>query len=233
MIRNLKALGLALVAVFAMGAVMASAASAQGKLTSDGPVTLDGSQTGAASANQLSAFGSTVQCTTVTYTGHKSDVTPHALIPSGSSSATINPSYSGCTANTSLGVKPATVDLTSCDFELTIGAATAGGGGWGVTAHLDCDTGDEAHVEIYNDANHTERICTVTFGEQTAHGADVLNTSGGHIGLLGTFTGIVAKREGLCLLDGKGTNTTSATLSTDVTVSGTDENEEPTAIEIS
>jgi hypothetical protein len=44
---RLKTLGLALVAVFALSAVAASAASAQqGKLTSDGPVTLTITETG-------------------------------------------------------------------------------------------------------------------------------------------------------------------------------------------
>ena len=45
MIRNLKVLGLALVAVFAMSAMVASAASA-GVLTSDGPVKIKATETG-------------------------------------------------------------------------------------------------------------------------------------------------------------------------------------------
>lgn len=49
MIRNLKALGLALVAAFAMSAVTTSVASAQqGTLTSDGPVTLKTNELGIA-----------------------------------------------------------------------------------------------------------------------------------------------------------------------------------------
>ncbi len=54
MIRNLKALGLTLAAVFAMSAIAASAASAQqGTLTSDGPVTLYGTETGPAGSNAI------------------------------------------------------------------------------------------------------------------------------------------------------------------------------------
>lgn len=66
--RNLKALGLAAVAVLAFSAVAASAASAQqGKLTSDGPVTLTGEDTG---VNFFKAFGSEVRCPDSKYTGH-------------------------------------------------------------------------------------------------------------------------------------------------------------------
>jgi hypothetical protein len=49
MARRLNALGIALVVVLALSAMAASVAAAQvGKLTSDGPVTLFGSQTGEA-----------------------------------------------------------------------------------------------------------------------------------------------------------------------------------------
>ena len=92
MARNLKALGLALFVVFALSAVAASAASAQvGKLTSDGPVTLFGTQTGEAKNNALIAFGGETTCTKASYTAHKYNVTPHDDIPSGESSITITP----------------------------------------------------------------------------------------------------------------------------------------------
>lgn len=238
MIRNLKALGLALIAVFAMGAVVVSSASAQGKLTSTGPFTLKGAQTGAAGANRLEAFGSTVECTTVTYVGHKafSTTNPKELIPNNATAATVSPTYKGCTANTSLGIKPATVEMTSCDFTLTLTGFTTPPGGYGVPAHLECkNVGEEAHVEIYNDAAHTERICTITFAPQTPNHEDVhlLNTPSGHLGLVGTYTGIVAKREGVCLLDGKGTNTATAKLALDVTIEGFNSVGEKTAVSVS
>jgi hypothetical protein len=237
MTRNLKALGLALVAVFAMGAVMASAASAQAKLTSTGPVTLIGKQTGAAAANQLSAFGATWTCTTVTYTGHKtkSTTTPKALIANGDTTATITPHYSGCSANTAIGVKPVTVKMTSCDYTFTLGTYNpAGLGSAPVTAHVECNVlGDQIHVEIYNDAAHTEVFCTVTFGVQTTTGGTLSNTAGGLVDINGTFTAIAAKREGLCLLDGKGTNTATATLATDVSVEGKNAAGEKTNISVS
>ena len=60
MIRNLKALGLALVAVFAMSAMAASASSAS--VTSDGPFTLTGTETGGTETNYLEAFGLKTKC---------------------------------------------------------------------------------------------------------------------------------------------------------------------------
>jgi hypothetical protein len=230
MIRNLKVLGLALAAVCALGATMASAASAA-QLTSDGPVTLVGTQTGGVGANVLSAYGSTVECGTVTYTGHKSEstTTPKELIPNGATAVTIAPHYSACEDGEG---HPVTVKMTSCDYTLTIGAATESK--WGVTADLQCATaGDEVHVEVYNDEAHTERICTITFGAQSRSGAHILNTTGGHLGLQGTFSGITAKREGLCLLLGGGTSTSTATLTLDVTVTGKNAEGEDTAISIS
>jgi hypothetical protein len=58
MTSKLKTLGLALVAAFAIGAVAASAASAQnGIFTSDGPATLIGTQTGTEFENLITVFG--------------------------------------------------------------------------------------------------------------------------------------------------------------------------------
>jgi hypothetical protein len=236
MTRNLKALGLALVAVCAMGAVMASAASAQGKLTSTGPFTLVGEQTpGEVSKNQLGAFGSTVHCKTAHFTGHKSEstTTPKELLASGATAATVTGLYGGCTDGTG---RPATVSMTDCDYTLTLGAATAGG--WGVSAQLQCKkAGEEAHVEVFNDAAHKERLCTITFAPQTPPVSHAHLFNGGgtpdDVNLVGSFTGIVAKREGLCLLDGKGTNTTTATLSLDLTVKARNAGGGPTDLTVS
>jgi hypothetical protein len=124
--------------------------------------------------------------------------------------------------------------MTGCDFTFSLGAATAGG--FGVGASLVCkNAGEEAHVEVFNDAAHTERICTVTFAAQTPT-SDVHafnGTPNGDIGITGTFTNIVAKREGLCLLLGGGTNTATVQLHIDIRVAGTNAEGGTTDISVS
>ena len=91
MTRILKALGLALVAVFALSAVAASTASAQqGTLTSDGPVTLTATETGVGQ-NWFEAFAAKIECPGSTFTGHKVATTPHTPISSGATEATLTP----------------------------------------------------------------------------------------------------------------------------------------------
>jgi hypothetical protein len=101
MIRNLKALGLALVAVFALSAVAASAASAQqGFITSTGPVTLDGVEDGTNyfEIHNLEPFGKVrVECPGSTFKGHEVGSTKG--IPSGAKTATITPNYNNLTCN--------------------------------------------------------------------------------------------------------------------------------------
>ncbi|HET8862857.1 MAG TPA: hypothetical protein VFM94_06380 [Solirubrobacterales bacterium] len=123
MTRNVKAMGLALVAVLGMSAIVASAASAQqGKLTSDGPVTLTGSPTGTPDLSDFTFFGSSnSECPLYTYTGHKYNVTPHELIPSGATAITLSVSY-GKFCN--VGGAPMTADMNGCDFVLDIEGTT-------------------------------------------------------------------------------------------------------------
>jgi hypothetical protein len=95
--RNLKALGLALAAVFALSALTASAASAQtvGKLTvaSGTSATLDGTENG---VNRITVFGSFVECPGSTGTGHEFGTTPHVPVPAGASKVTLTPNFVNC-----------------------------------------------------------------------------------------------------------------------------------------
>jgi hypothetical protein len=140
MIRNLKVLGLALVAMLALTAVAASVASAQqGKLTSDGSFTLKGEETGV-EANFLEAFGLKVQCPGSTYTGHKLGSTTE-LITSGSTTGTLTPQYKQ--ANHNCNVTPgnfkATIDMNGCDYVAHLGVTTGGvAGTYGVTFDVVC-----------------------------------------------------------------------------------------------
>ncbi len=113
---NLKALGLALFAVFAMSAVAASTASAQNaKITTDGEsVTLTGTETGEPLANSFTAFGQTLRCPGSTFTGHKFETTPHVPVPNNAENVTITPTYVNCVDQNE---KPLTVSMNGCDYE--------------------------------------------------------------------------------------------------------------------
>jgi hypothetical protein len=238
MIRNLKVLGLALMAVFALSAVVAAAASAQqGKITSDGPVTLIGDETGAATANALLvAFGSEIMCPGSTLTGHKvltlaetEAGKKHELIPNLSTTATITPHYKNC--HTFIpATKTMTVTMNGCDYVLHVGVTTAplNTGTYSLTADIVCPVGKVIEVHVYNSTDHTKEVlCTLKVtpavgltGEAGQPMPHVTNTAGGHFDITGTFAGIVVHREGVCLLDGKGAETKNATFRVDQTVTG-------------
>lgn len=222
--RNLKALGLALVAVLALGGVYASAASAQqGKLPSDGPFTLTGVETGAESNNQLEAFGVAVRCPGSEYTGHV--VTTHAqttaagkshekagtgsnLIPIDSSTATITPHYKETTPlgppNCSAPVLgwSATVDLNGCDYVIHIGN-TVSEHTYNMTFDIVCPIGNEITVTLWKtEAKHTsgtKPTCIMHIPPQNGlaggHATDT-NTRDGHIELTDTVEGVTVKKVG-------------------------------------
>jgi hypothetical protein len=218
MIRNLKALGLALVAVFAMGALTASAASAQGKLTASGPVTLTGTQTGAEGSNALTAFGAKTECASATYTGHKVATTPHESIPSGATQATITPHYGSCVAD---GF-PATVAMNGCDYVFDLGATTGGvAGTYGVGATVVCPVGKNIEVKAYSSGSHSSLVCTVKILHKATQytGLHATNGTGGHVNVAGTITGIEAHKTGICLF-GATQTTKTAELHLDITVKG-------------
>ncbi len=231
MIRNLKVLGVALAAVFALAAVAASAASAaNGTLTSDGPVTLTGTETGAVTANQLTAFGSNVRCAGSTFTGHKYNVTPHTFIPNDVETVTITPHYvDNCTA-TALNL-PATVHMNGCDYVFHLGETVAGKTDtYKILATLVCPRGGPV-VTVFNAAK-TATVCTITVTPNAAgyNGLEAVDTTNGHIDIINTATGISVDEEGtLC-----GTHSEAGgTLTQDLTIKGHNEAGEPTSIGIS
>ncbi|HWM63045.1 MAG TPA: hypothetical protein VNP96_03550 [Solirubrobacterales bacterium] len=104
MIRNLKILGLSVVAVLAMSAVAASAASAQtpGTFTAhEYPATITGEQIG---TDVFTTVAGTVSCTHATY---------HGSAAGPQTSLTIAPSYTGCKA---FGLFNATIDMNGCQY---------------------------------------------------------------------------------------------------------------------
>jgi hypothetical protein len=209
MTRNLKALGLALVAVFATSVMVASTASAQvgnlGKITSDGPVTLKGTET--AGENKFEAFGATVTCPGSTYTGHKVNVTPHELIPVNATEVTITPTYVNCVE----GTNKITIDMNGCDYVLKdTTTKTAGENTYTVLVDIVCPAGKS--IEI------TGGFCTVKVGAQANKaGFHLKNTGTGtsnDLDLTGTINTLTASACGGLL------NTNAAVQKQDVTVKG-------------
>jgi hypothetical protein len=201
MIRNLKALGLALVAVFALSAMGASAASAQknGVITSSSNYWLHGADE-IETNPKLTAFGGTTACD-ATYTGGKLNATNkvtghHEALASGASIVTISPHYTNCKGN---GVLPETVTMNGCDYVLRIGE-TIGVDLYSVTADLVCPAGKEVTIDIYlNAESHAVHPlvpdCTIHIpGQVGLGGATLLDETNGKLTLGGTVKKIKSTR---------------------------------------
>jgi len=181
--RNLKVLGLALVAALAMTALVASAAQAnnEGKFTATSyPGTLHGEDTG---THVFTAAGGTVNCTNATFTGSFTEA---------SKTQTITPEYSGCTA---FGFIGATVTMNGCDylFHLT---GTGAGGAYNSTVDLVCPAGKEITIDA--------GPCMISLPGQTGLPGSTFTNSGGtpsdvtnHANVTG-ITGVLKKENALC-----------------------------------
>lgn len=203
MICKLKTLTLALAAVLALGAVSASMASAQqqGFGTSEGPVTLKGTEN--AAGVSITAFGALLSCPGSTYTGHKILTYPeteskaHELLGKLFTTATITPhiNQAACKA---AGV-PATIDMNKCDYQILLGVTTGGvEHTYGVTFSIVCPAGSEITITTYlNPADHAaeKKQCVLHIPQQFGlAGAHLQDTTNGFLDLNGTVKGIKVKR---------------------------------------
>lgn len=220
MIRNFKALSLALVAVFALGGVVASAASAQqGVLTSDGPVTLDMTETGVGQ-NATTMFGEKIECVGTTYTGHQYNVTPHMPIPMPTTLFTVTPHYNNANCTAFPGPRKATITMNGCDFVFHIGN-TVGVDRYGLSSDIVCPAGQKIEKHVYvGPADEGMSWCTYTIGSQFGlPGARVTTTTNGanDLDIVGAFENIHVEKHGMC---GAGT-TNFGKWDVDLTVTGT------------
>lgn len=159
MIRNLKVLGLALIAVFAMTAVAASTASAAEEEVTLTPAEYPALLTGTNDPSEVhpnhtftTSGGAKVECKSILFTG------TIAAKGVGDTNVTITPDYSECTA---LGMG-ATVNMTGCDYVFHHGE-TSGTTFINGTVDLKCPTGTTGpDVTIYKDKAHTEELCRLT-----------------------------------------------------------------------
>jgi hypothetical protein len=153
MIRKFKALGLALVAVFAMSAVIASAASASAGTLTTFPagktVVATGEQIGehvfTLTDHPVGAAFNNVKCKKAIFDGV-------GTVATGATSVTVTPTYSECTA---FG-QPATITHNGCNYVLSTGTPTAGG--WHVNTALSCPAGK--FIEVHTGT------CAVTIAAQ-------------------------------------------------------------------
>jgi hypothetical protein len=128
--RNLKVLGLALVAMFAMSAVAATVASADDLTAESYPTTLTGKPDPTATKPDIFVTtAGNISCTEPAY---------HATLEAAATSVTATATYAGCTA---FGL-PAQIDMEGCSYVFTImgGTSTVG------DADLSCPAGKEVII---------------------------------------------------------------------------------------
>jgi energy-converting hydrogenase Eha subunit B len=166
MTRNLKALGLALVATMAFCAVVASAASADEFKAESAPVTLTGIQD-PGTLDKFTTTAGTLECEKANYTGTQSGVK--------STSVVITPVYSECFVG---GAVPAIIHMNGCSYKFTLDAAPATTG----TVHVECPTTvGPPHVthEITITVGFPTVKCTLHVHEQTIGGIIYTNVGAG------------------------------------------------------
>jgi hypothetical protein len=165
MTRNLKALGLTVVAVLAISAMVASAAQADQFTTSVYPSNIKGAQT--TTHSFVIGGNRTLTCDEAIFSGALSEA---------SSSITINATYgsagTACHVILLENTFDATVIMNSCDFLLTEPTAAETKG----TMHILCSTpGNSIEIHVYNGHNvaHTEanQICRYSIAPQTPGGS--------------------------------------------------------------
>jgi len=121
MIRILKSLGLALVAMAAMSAVVASASQASEYTCSAYECLATGSNT--AGNETFTTPGGTVQCNSH-YTVEKEGTTNATGITGPTTTVTVTPTYTGCKA---FGFVNATVNMMGCDYVFHSGSLIVAG----------------------------------------------------------------------------------------------------------
>ncbi len=226
MIRNLKMLGLALVAVCAMGAVAASAASANANYWFTAP----SSDWTKLSGGQPSKFNDRFQvvgktggapgittCETTTYTGSTSATTTTTI--------SLKPAYGGCELEP---FGKATITTTGCEYVIhtdPLGDTT--NGNYDTVTTIECTAGNEIKIEAKVGG---VLKCTVNVPPQNlGTGITLTNTAGG--GLTAaisfstiTYTQTAGTGSGACSTEmpalANGTYTGAATITGENTTGG-------------
>ena len=185
MIRNIKMLGLLVVAALALSAVIASAAQAETGTYTAGLTpsthttsTLTGEQEGTSEWNHFVAFGQQITC-------ENQGVHYHGTISGGvATQVTITPTYADCTAE---GL-PETVTMNGCDYIFTRPVTDTGK--MTAKADLTCPAGKSIDIEVFlfgtPTGSHTTKVCTIKVfatGPETEEGGvkHTVQELGGHV----------------------------------------------------
>jgi hypothetical protein len=228
MTRKLRTLGLALVALFVVGAMTASAALAESQLTSDGPVELTGKDSEGEKAT-FTGFGLTASCQGE-YTVGLENQTPHTFFdPSMIFVAifTVAPHYTNCTAKLGESSVPDTVTMNGCDYLVHVGN---GAEHWEVV----CPGGQQIEMHSYSGSSHLSSICTIKVPGQTGiSGGAVENLKEGGVEKLVVkepLSSIRATKSGV--LCGGSSETENASMDMHAVISGVNEEGKATGISI-
>jgi hypothetical protein len=207
MTRNLKVLGLALVASFALSAMVASAAQAESFwFTSEiASPTITGSQK-AAFFDKFKTDSGTVTCEKATYTGSATGTT--------SATITIIPKYEEC----EIAGVPAKIDMNSCDYIFTQHTKIETTK-YTVTTTINCTGTNEIKVTITPPGGTVK--CTINIPHQTiATGVTATNgTSGGKADITAdvSINPTFAATGGITYSETAGTGTGACTTKSDTT----------------
>jgi hypothetical protein len=169
MTRNLKALGLALVAVFATTAVLASAAQAQIKVTTGiSPAWLTGEQVITAPHHfTVENGGPKVACQTADFA---------ATVNSGDTSVTVVPKYEKCHAIIGTETFKVTVTMNDCDYLFHGGVEVSSTTFKEGEIDLVCPVAKEVEVHIYKKpTEEIEELCTLKVAPFTNNKAPLGN----------------------------------------------------------
>jgi len=199
---KLKIFGVVLLASFSACSVMISTAVASPGLTSDGSVTLDGTEKG---FPRLTAFGTSLACQGSTLTGHSPGT--QEPLPSGAAFLTVTFDFKQekCVVTEGSGNHKATVTVNGCDLGVRIGSTFLGGGGrYEAPGEIVCPSGNDIAVDVYpfSGSELGGVVCTMTIKPQTgltgAIGPWLENTFGepGKLTFGGTYEGIRISRSG-------------------------------------
>jgi len=156
--RKLRIFGLALIALVAVSAIGATMASADELTATKYPATTIGSNEKEVFTDEFTTTAGTVKCTTASYKG---------TLKEKSTTLTVAPTYSGCTG---FGF-PATVTTTGCNYLFHVNGTTSTVG----TVDLVCEAGKE--ITVVAKSGETVK-CTVHVGSQAGLGTVTYSSIG-------------------------------------------------------
>ena len=224
MTRNLKALGLAVMAAFALSAVGATAAQALTVDVGAGGKTITGEQIVRPEHKDHTftlSSGRDITCTEARFDG---------TIENGATEITVTPTFITCYSN---DTQPVTITHNGCNFRFY------GGAGEGpdllnkVTVDLDCPTGKEIEIHIYSSHHsHTTAqpiLCTYNVHEfvgkhnNTLESTTTATPNQDDVDVTTTLEVVITRKTGSALVCGTESQTASFTAATTLRAYSNDE----------